>query len=142
MAEGAYGYGKMGIARMYALIFGIAYLGVGLLELFYQYDNPLALGDTVVIAGATLHTIIHLAVGVIVLGSFFAGETAAKSVARVIGVVFLIILILNFVATDFYAELVGFPDNYGLPGVYYLAHALIAAGALFAGFSGRGYRSA
>lgn len=136
MAEGA--YGKMGMARMYALIFGIAYLAVGLLELFYKFDDPLALGDTAIIAGATLHTIIHLAVGVVVLGSFFAGESAAKSVARVIGVVFLIVLILNFVATDFYAELVGFPTGHGLPGVYYVAHALIAAGALFAGFSNRG----
>ena len=135
MAEGT--YGKLGMARMYALIFGIAYLLVGLLELFYQVGDELALGDTVIIAGATLHTVIHLAVGVVALGSFFAGEAAAKSVARVIGVVFLIVLALNFLATDFYATLVGFPDGYGLPGVYYVAHAMIAAGALFAGFSNR-----
>ncbi len=136
MAEGA--YGKMGVARMYALIFGIAYLAVGLLELVYGFEDPLALGDTVVIAGATLHIVIHLAVGVVVLGSFFAGESAAKSVARVVGVVFLIVFILNVFASNFYAELVGFPDGSDTPIVYTIVHAITAAGALFAGFSNRG----
>jgi hypothetical protein len=143
MAEGAYGYGKMGIARMYALIFGIAYLAVGLLELFYGTDDPLFIGDTVLIAGATLHIVIHLAVGVLVLGSFFAGEAAAKSVARVVGVVFLVVFALNVFASNFYAELVGFPDGADTPIVYTIVHAITAAGALFAGFSkGRGYGSA
>jgi hypothetical protein len=142
MAEGA--YGKMGVARMYALVFGIAYLAVGLLELFYGVDDPLILGDDLVlIAGGTVHIIIHLAVGVLVLGSFFAGESAAKSVARVVGVVFLIVFALNLFASNFYAELVGFPDGAETPIVYTIVHGLTAAGALFAGFSaGRGYKSA
>jgi hypothetical protein len=138
MAEGA--YGKMGVARMYALIFGIAYLAVGLLELFYGNDNPLALGDTVLIQGGTIHIVIHLAVGVLVLGSFFAGESAAKSVARVVGVVFLAVTIWNIVAGDSYAEFVGLEGTDGTPIVYTIVHAVTAVGALFAGFSrGRGY---
>ena len=142
MAEGA--YGKMGVARMYALIFGIAYLAVGLLELFYGVNDPLVLGeDLIVIQGGTLHIVIHLAVGVVVLGSFFAGESAAKSVARVVGVVFLIVLGLNIFASEFYADLVGLPKEAGTPIVYTIVHALTAAGALFAGFStGRGYSAA
>ncbi len=143
MAEGAYGYGKMGIARMYALIFGIAYLAVGLLELLYGNDDPLTLGDTVLLQGGTIHIVIHLAIGVLVLGSFFAGESAAKSVARVVGVVFLIVFALNIFASEFYADLVGLPKDAGTPIVYTIVHALTAAGALFAGFSsGRGYSSA
>ena len=143
MAEGAYGYGKMGVARMYALVFGIAYLAVGLLELFYGVDDPLLIGDTVLIAGGTVHIIIHLAVGILVLGSFFAGQSAAKSVARVVGVVFLIVFALNVFASNFYAELVGFPNGAKTPIVYTIVHAVTAAGALFAGFSaGRGYKSA
>ena len=143
MAEGAYGYGKMGIARFYALVFGIAYLAVGLLELFYGVDDPLLIGDTVLIAGGTVHIIIHLAVGVLVLGSFFAGESAAKSVARVVGVVFLVVFALNLFASNFYAELVGFPEGAETPIVYTIVHAVTAAGALFAGFSsGRGYKAA
>lgn len=141
MAEGAYGYGKMGIARMYALIFGIAYLAVGLLELFYGNADPLTIGDTVVLQGGTIHIVIHLAVGVLVLGSFFAGDSAARSVARVVGVVFLAVTIWNLVAADSYADFVGIEGD--LPVVYTIVHAVTAAGALFAGFSGgRGYRSA
>ena len=141
MAEGAYGYGKMGIARMYALIFGIAYLAVGLLELVYGNDNALKLGDTVILQGGTIHIVIHLAIGVLVLGSFFAGESAAKSVARVVGVIFLAVTIWNIVAGDSYAEFVGIEGE--LPIVYTIVHAITAAGALFAGFSGgRGYKSA
>jgi hypothetical protein len=141
MAEGA--YGKMGVARMYALIFGIAYLAVGLLELFYGNDNPLAIGDTVLIQGGTIHIVIHLAVGVLVLGSFFAGESAAKSVARVVGVVFLAVTIWNIVAGDSYADFVSLEGTDGTPIVYTIVHAVTAVGALFAGFSGgRGYRSA
>lgn len=141
MAEGAYGYGKMGIARMYALIFGIAYLAVGLLELFYGNADPLTIGDTVVLQGGTIHIVIHLAVGVLVLGSFFAGESAARSVARVVGVVFLAVTIWNLVAADSYADFVGIEGD--LPVVYTIVHAVTALGALFAGFSGgRGYRSA
>lgn len=143
MAEGAYGYGKMGVARMYALVFGIAYLAVGLLELFYGVDDPLLIGDTILIAGGTVHIIIHLAVGVLVLGSFFAGESAAKSVARVVGVVFLIVFALNLFASNFYAELVGFPEGADTPIVYTIVHAITAVGALYAGFSaGRGYKTA
>jgi hypothetical protein len=141
MAEGAYGYGKMGIARMYALIFGIAYLAVGLLELFYKSPDALSLGDTVLLTGGTIHIVIHLAIGVLVLGSFFAGESAAKSVARVVGVVFLAVFIWNVVAGDSYADFVGIEGD--LPIVYTIVHAVTAAGALFAGFSGgRGYSSA
>lgn len=132
-------YGKLGMARMYAMIFGIAYLAIGLLELFYPVDDPLVLGeDLIVVAGGTLHIVIHLAVGILLLGSFFAGESAAKSVARVVGVAFLIVFLLNIFASNFYAELVGFPEGADTPIVYTIVHAVTAAGALFAGFSSRG----
>ena len=141
MAEGAYGYGKMGVARMYALIFGIAYLAVGLLELFYKSPEALSIGDTVLITGGTIHIVIHLAVGVLVLGSFFAGESAAKGVARVVGVIFLAVLIWNLVAGDSYADFVGIEGD--LPVSYIVVHAVTAVGALYAGFSsGRGYKTA
>lgn len=142
MAEGAY-YGRMGIARFYALVFGIAYLGVAILELFYPVGDPLVIGDTVILARGTLHNIIHFAVGILVLGSFFAGESAAKTVARIVGVVFLVITILNIVASNFYAELVGLGEGAGTPVAYTIVHAITAIGALLAGFSSsRGYRAA
>jgi uncharacterized protein DUF4383 len=133
MAEGAY-YGKLGFARFYALVFGIAYIGVAVLELFFPLDDPLLIGDTVILARTTLQNIVHFAVGIVVLGSFFAGEGAARTVARIIGVVFLVLTIYGFVAPDSLGDLLGFPGD--IPTVYNYIHAATAVLALFAGFAG------
>jgi hypothetical protein len=137
MAESGYGrgYGKMGIARFYALVFGIAYIGVAILELFYPESDPLTIGDTVVLQRTVLQNVVHFAVGIIVLGSFFAGEAPARMVARVIGVVFLILTVYGFVAPDSLGELLGYDGD--IPAVYNFIHAVTAVLALFAGFAGR-----
>ena len=137
MAEGAYGkaYGKMGIARFYALVFGIAYIGVAILELFYPESDPLTIGDTVILERTVLQNVVHFAVGIVVLGSFFAGEMAARNVARVIGVVFVILTIYGFAGPDSLGELLGYEGD--IPVVYNIIHLATAVLALFAGFAGR-----
>ena len=130
MAEG---YGGGGVARMYAWIFGIAYLAVAVVELLTKSDG-LNLGDTAILSFGTLHNIIHFAVAVVVLGSAFAGEAAAKMVARVVGVVFLVITIWNIAAPDSYADFVGIEGD--LPVAYTIVHAVTAIAALYAGFAG------
>ena len=132
MAEG---YGGGGVARMYAWIFGIAYLAVAVLELVTKSDG-LSLGDTAILSYGGLHNIIHFAVGVVVIGSAFAGEGAAKTVARIVGVVFLAITIWNIVAADSYADFVGIDGE--LPVAYTIVHGVTAVAALYAGFAGRG----
>jgi hypothetical protein len=132
MAEGA--YGRMGFARFYALVFGIAYIGVAILELFYPADDPLRIGDTIVLQRTTLQNIIHFAVGIVVLGSFFAGETAARNVARIIGVVFVAITIWGFVSPSSLGEFLGYDGD--IPVVYNVVHLVTAVLALFAGFVG------
>jgi hypothetical protein len=127
---------------MYAWIFGIAYLAVALVELITK-DDGLLLGDTVILAYGALHFIIHLAVGLVVLGSAFAGAGAAKTVARIVGVVFLAVTIWNIVAGDSYAEFVGLGEGAELPVAYTIVHAITAIAALYAGFAGgRGYGKA
>ena len=138
MAEGAY-YGKMGFARFYALVFGIAYIGVAVLELFFSETDPLTIGDTVILARTTLQNIVHFAVGIVVLGSFFAGESAARTVARIIGVVFVALTIYGFVAPESLGDILGFSETVypdGIPVVYNFIHAATAVLALFAGFAG------
>ena len=137
MAEGTYregAYGRMGFARMYALIFGIAYIGVAILELFFPLSDPLQAGNTVILARTTMQNIVHWVVGVVVLGSFFAGEAAARMVARIVGVVFVVLTIWGFVAPDSLGSILGYPDD--LPMVYNIIHAATALLALFAGFAG------
>jgi uncharacterized protein DUF4383 len=129
-----YSYGRMGFARFYALVFGIAYIGVAILELFFSLSDPLTIGDTVIVQRTLLQNIVHFAVGIIVLGSFFAGETAARTVARIIGVVFVALTIYGFVAPDSLGELLGYDGE--IPAVYNFVHAVTAALALLAGFAG------
>ena len=131
MAEGA--YGKLGFARVYALIFGIVYTAVALVEFI--------LGDFLFLEPSTVQSIIHLAVGLVVLGSYFAGEAAARMVARIVGIVFVILTIWGFVAPDSLGAVFGYDGE--LPMAYNVIHALTAVVALFAGFAGpRTYRSA
>ncbi len=130
MAEGAY-YGKMGFARFYALVFGIAYIGVALLELIL---GDLTVGSTVILARTTLQNIVHWAVGVVVLGAFFAGEAAARTVARIVGVVFVALTIYGFVSPDSLGDLLGFGGD--IPMSYNIVHLATALLALFAGFAG------
>jgi hypothetical protein len=133
MSEGAY-YGKMGFARFYALVFGVAYIGVAILELFYPADDPLRIGDLVILQRTTLQNIIHFAVGIVVLGSFFAGETAARNVARIIGVVFVALTIWGFLSPSSLGEFLGYDGD--IPAVYNFVHLVTALLALFAGFAG------
>lgn len=143
MAERGYG-GTWGVARTYALVFGLAYVAVALIEVITGKDNPVLIGDdTVVLAYATAHNLIHWALGVVLLGSFFAGADAARTVAKIVGLVLLAVTVLGLVAGDFTMELIGYGENTGgVPVIYTLVHGLTAVAALYAGFSGAGARAA
>ena len=134
MAEAAYGgrTGKLGIARMYALVFGIAYIAVALLEDILGSDG-LRIGGTQILELTGPQNAIHWIVGLAVLGSFFAGENVAKMVARVVGVVFVVVTLLGFVARDTLGDILGFDGP--LPWSYNIVHLATAAVALFAGFA-------
>jgi hypothetical protein len=125
-------YGGRGIARTYALIFGIVYVGVALLEVILGSDG-LRIGGTTILKVTVVQNLIHWAVGVVVLGSYFAGEVAAKMVARAIGIVFVLVTLLGIVARDFTGDLLGFDGP--LPWSYNVVHLITAAVALFAGFA-------
>ncbi|MDQ4143331.1 MAG: DUF4383 domain-containing protein [Actinomycetota bacterium] len=123
---------RMGIARIYALVFGIAYVSVALLEIALG-SNGLTIGNTTILKVTAAQNLIHWLVGLVVLGSYFAGEVAARTVARVIGIVFVIVTVLGFFARDLTGQLLGFDGP--LPWSYNLVHLATAAVALFAGFA-------
>jgi hypothetical protein len=131
MAEQTYAgtYGKWGIARTYALIFGITYLAVALTEAIAQDAlKP-------VLEFSAFQNGVHWAVGAVVLISFFAGEVVAKLVARVIGVVFVALTLWGVFARDSLGTFLGY--DHALPWSYNVVHALTAAVALYAGFASR-----
>ena len=126
---------KLGIVRVYALVFGIAYLAVAVLKdgLRIFGSGTLMAGSQVVLKVTPVQNAIHWAVGLVVLGSFFAGTPTAKAVARGVGLVFLLVSGLGIFARTFTGNLLGFHGP--LPWSYNVVHIATMAAALFAGFA-------
>jgi hypothetical protein len=123
---------RYGIVQLYALIFGIAYLAVALLEVLLG-SAGLTIGGVTILQITTIQNAIHWLVGIAVLTSFFLGESTAKLVARVVGLVFVVVSLLGIFVEPLTGQLLGFPG--ALPASYNLVHVLTAAAALFAGFA-------
>lgn len=143
MGEGSFGrgtYAPLSAARVYALVFGVAYLGVAILELFFPLDEPLTAGGAILLQRTTLHNVFHFAVGVAVLGAYFAGEAPARMAARITGVLFLALAIWGFAAPGSLGSFLGYPQAF--PTAYNLIHAVTAVPALLAGFVATGDRRA
>ena len=126
---------KLGIVRVYALVFGIAYLAVAALEVGLKVfgSGSLVVGSQTILKITPAQNAIHWLVGVAVLGSFFAGTAVAKAVARGVGLVFLLVSGLGIFAATFTGKLLGFPG--ALPVSYNVVHVATAVAALFAGFA-------
>ena len=122
-----------GIARTYALIFGIAYISVALVEVILG-SSGLRVAGTQILEVTPVQNAIHWTVGVVVLGSYFAGESAARTVARIVGIVFVAVTVLGFVAREMTGNLLGFDGP--LPWSYNIVHLATAVFALIAGFAG------
>ena len=131
-ARPGYGRGGMGVARTYALIFGIAYALVALLEVLIARDGGWPDGDSPILQWTALQNGVHWLIAVVVLGSFFAGENAARMVARIVGIVLVVLAIWGFVAADSLGELLGYDGD--IPAAYNWVHLVTGLAALFAGF--------
>lgn len=104
--------------QMFALVFGAVYVLVGLLG----FVNQPILGIFEVNA---LHNIVHLLIG----GALLAGSAkhdTAKTVSLAVGVAYLLVAVIGFVATDFLDDLIKInqADNFlhlvsGAAGVYF-----------------------
>ncbi len=123
---------KWSIVRVYALVFGIAYLGVTAVELILG-SSGYKVGSQLILKATPEQTTIHALVGLAVLGSFFAGDAVAKLVARAVGIVFVAVSALGIFARTFTGKLLGFHGP--LPWSYNAVHLLTMAAALFAGFA-------
>src|SRR5437879_2287062 len=98
---------RWGIVQVYALVFGIAYIAVAVLEDILG-SSGLVIGGTTILKVTLIQNAIHWIVGLAVLGSFFAGESVAKWVARVVGIVFVLVTILGFFVEPLTGQLLGF----------------------------------
>ena len=89
--------------QTFALVFGAIYILVGLLG----FVNDPILGIFNVNA---LHNIVHLAIGAaLVFGS--KDHATAKTICLVVGVAYLLVAVLGFVAKDLMEDLLDITDN-------------------------------
>jgi hypothetical protein len=126
-------------AQMFALVFGVVYLLVGIVGFFITGFDDFA-GETfddelIVFALNPLHNIVHIALGAVWLASA-ARHDMAKAVNMLLGVVLLVVFVLGMVeALQWLAiEDSGASDNY-----LHLATALLA---IYFGSAGAGATAA
>lgn len=123
----------MSNAQKFARVFGLVYVLVGILGFIPALGGSTSQdGNTLLgIFGINvLHNIVHLGVGAAFLAGS-ASDSAARTVAIAIGVVYLLVAILGFLNVAFVVDLlaINFADN--------LLHVGTALLALYFGLAGR-----
>ena len=120
-------------AQMFALVFGVVYLLVGIVGFFVtgfdgfaakSYDEKLILFPL-----NPLHNIVHLAVGALWIGAA-AKHSTAKSTNMLIGVVYAVVAVLGMIGVLKFLAIkdIGSADNY--------LHIASAALAIYFGSAG------
>lgn len=114
--------------QTFALVFGAVYVLVGLLG--FVMDPILGIFQV-----NLLHNIVHLAIGGALL---FASKdhATAKTVSLIVGVAYLLVAVLGFVATDFMEDLLD------INGADNILHLVSGAAAVYFGTAGAESRTA
>lgn len=116
--------------RMFALVFGVVYVLVALLELlFFQDADP----ATQFLFYNQVHNLVHWAAGILGLLAYFGGNAVSRLYAQVFGVVFFLVAILGFIpGQPILADVLGYPVNL----LYNFIHLLTGVLGIWAGFFG------
>ena len=123
-------------ARMAAIVLGVVLAVVGVLGFF---DNPIVSGAVDATTGApvaiffvnTPHTIVHLVSGLFLLAGAW---TALGSVValRILGIIYVVIVILGFVGDGSSLAVLTFVSNNGADNWLHVAVAVVLLAAGFA----------
>jgi Domain of unknown function (DUF4383) len=135
----------VGVARIIAMILGIAHPAVALVEVVLGSDG-LVVGDgastnSVILLVEPVHNAVHWFTGLVLLGSSLAGEAAARAAAKVVGVAFLALTVLGLMVGELTMGLLGYEGAPAVPISYSIVNAVTAAGGLYAGFARQGRRA-
>jgi hypothetical protein len=119
-------FGTRTPAQMFALVFGVVYLVVGIIGFAVTGFNDFA-GETfneelIIFAVNPLHNIVHILLGAVWIGASRTHE-AAKGINLLFGIVLLVVFILGMVGALKWLAIEGAesPDNY-----LHLATAVLA----------------
>ena len=117
-------------ARMFALIFGIVYVLVALLEVVMFHDAPV---DTQFLFYNQMHNLVHWVAGILGLLAYFGGESLSRLYAQIFGIVFFLVAILGFIpGQPILADVLGYPVTM----LYNFVHLLTGVFGIWAGFFG------
>lgn len=119
-------------AQMFALVFGVVYLAVGIVGIFvtngfghFAHEHTAGYDKTLLIFHLNpLHNVVHIVLGLVWLGAA-SRHSAAKGINVLFGVVLLLVFVLGLFDLHFMAiDGAGDPDNYlhlatGLLAVYF-----------------------
>jgi hypothetical protein len=111
------------MAKKLVLVLGVVLTIIGVWGLF----SDSVLGFTV----NTLHSIVHLATGLLGIAFAMRGEAASVTFAKVFGVVYALVAILGFVAGDFMS------DFLNANSADHWLHVVLALLFLWVGFGSR-----
>ena len=123
-------------AQLFALVFGVVYLLIGLvgfaatgLDNFATFSN-----DSLLIFNINpLHNLVHLAIGGVWIAAS-KNHASAKSANLGIGVVYLLVAVLGLLKVEFVAELLNINEGEGDPDNF--LHLISGAAGVFFGTAG------
>lgn len=117
------------MARTYALVFGLVYIVVALIEFLFQPQSLSFFFYTPV------HATVHALAGILGLVAYWQGEALAKLYAQVFGVVFFVVFLLGVIPATrdgFLNAVLGYPINL----FYNVVHLATGVFGIYAGFMG------
>ena len=123
-------------AQMFALVFGVVYLLIGLIGFASTgFDNFAKFSDDqlLIFNINPLHNIVHLAIGAVWIASS-KNHASAKSANLAIGVVYLLVAVLGLLEVEFVAELLNINEGSGDPDNF--LHLISGAAGVFFGTAG------
>lgn len=114
--------------RAVALTLGVTYAALTALELVGGWT----VGGTDILLRTTKANLLHWAVALGLLGSYFSGARTSRIAMRVVGVILVGIGAWGFLGPGSLGDVLGFPD--GIPASYNAFHLVTGASALLVGF--------
>lgn len=125
-------------AGIFALVVGGVYLLVALAEGVIGIDGW-RIGGTYILQPVAPHTVIQWSLGLVLIGSFFAGGAAARLVLGAAAVILLAVSIWGFLDRTSLGHILGHEG--ALPWSYQVIHLATALLAVFALLAAYGHRS-
>ncbi|MEA3190448.1 MAG: hypothetical protein QOD77_1030 [Thermoplasmata archaeon] len=125
---------RIGPARMFAIVFGIAYLAVALTEAILGLTgNTLMVGGVHVLGFTLAHNLVHWATGLLLVGVLGFGRWPTKLASRGVGFVFSAVFLLGLLAPELLGTVLGHGGM--VPMSYNMIHLATGGLGLLAGFT-------